>query len=60
MNLAILMALAAIIIGVQLPSYMRRIGMPNKDRIGFTLIIFSLLALAWLAVQGLGMINMRI
>ncbi len=60
MNLAILMALAAIIIGVQLSSYMRRIGMPKKDRIGFALIIFSLFALAWLAVQGLGMINMRI
>jgi hypothetical protein len=51
----LLLALAAILIGVQLPSYMRRLGMPKKDKIAFVFFIFSILGLAWFAMYLLGM-----
>ena len=54
MNLNLLLILAAILIGVRLPSVMSRLGIPRADKIAFIAMIFSLLGLAWLAGYALG------
>lgn len=50
MNLNLLLALAVILMGVRLPSFMTRLGMSKADKIAFVGMIFSLLGLAWLAM----------
>lgn len=50
----LLLALAAVLIGIRLPSFFRRQGMSKRDSILFIAMIFFLLFLAWGAVQLLG------
>ena len=52
MEQTLLIALAAILIGVRLPSFFRRQSMPKKDRILLTITVYVLLGLALLAVNG--------
>lgn len=49
MNIAL--ALAAVLIGIRLPSYMRRLGMSTSEQIKFVILIFSILGLAVFGVK---------
>lgn len=55
MDLNGLLALAVILLGIRLPSFMSRLGMSKKDKVAFVLLMFSILGLAWFAMYLLGM-----
>lgn len=55
MDLNGLLALAVILLGIRLPSFMSRLGMSKKDKVAFALLMFSILGLAWFAMYLLGM-----
>lgn len=48
----LLFVLALIILGLRLPSFMRRMGMSKKDKVILIICMFTLLGFAWLAVYG--------
>lgn len=50
-----LLVVAVILLATRLPSFMNRLGMPNADKTAFVIMVFLLLGLAWLVVQGIGL-----
>lgn len=54
MQLALLITLAAILIAVRLPSFFSTQNMSTKERLGLVVIIYSLLGVAFFAVNGAG------
>lgn len=52
MNTPLLLILAAILIGIRLPSFFRRQNTPKNERILLTVSVFTLLGLALFAIDG--------
>lgn len=57
MQLDYLLLIAAILLGARLPAFMNRLGMSKADKVGFVIIIFSILGLVWFFTAGLGMLG---
>ena len=55
MNLNILLIVAIILLAIRLPSFMNRLGMSKSEKIGFVLMSFTVLGLAWFVVYAMGM-----
>jgi hypothetical protein len=55
MHLNLLLAIAVILLGTRLPSYMNRIGMPQADKIAFVILCFLILGAAWYIWRSIGM-----
>ena len=51
----IIFAVAVILLGIRLPSYMRRMQMPFGERLVFVIGAFVILVSAWLAWRIIGM-----
>ena len=56
MTQTFILLMAVILIAIRLPSVMRRVEIKGGEKIGFVLIIFALLGIAWLAVHALGVL----
>jgi uncharacterized membrane protein len=54
MNLDLLLVVAVILLGIRLPSYMNRIGMPKADKLTFVLLAFLVLGIAWFSWHVIG------
>ncbi len=54
MQQTLLVVLAAILIAIRLPSFCRRQNIPKRDQILLTIIVYTLLGAAFLAVNGAG------
>jgi hypothetical protein len=55
MQLDLLLAVAVILLGTRLPSYMSRIGMPKAEKIAFVIFCFIILGAAWYIWRSIGM-----
>jgi len=55
MNLDFLFVIALILLGIRLPSFMSRLGMPRSEKLAFVILAFFVLSAAWLFWQIIGM-----
>jgi len=56
MTQTLLLLLAVILIGIRLPAVMRQLEVRGVQKIGFVMVIFGILGLAWLAVRALAVV----
>jgi len=56
MTQTLILFLAVLLIGIRLPSVMRRLEVKGGDKIAFVLVAFALFGLAWLGVSALSML----
>ena len=55
MHLDLLLVIAVILLGTRLPSDMKRIGMPQADKIAFVIMAFFIVGGAWYVWRVIGM-----